>query len=224
MPKKYTISQGETIPSISFQFGFFPETIWNNPANQELKTKRQIPDVLMPGDVVSIPDLRRKDVSAASDRRHRFRRRGVPAKTRFQLFDHEMPLKNVAYSLVVGSQTRRGVTDEHGVLEQFIPPDAETGELRIEPNGPVFPLTFGRMDPISEVTGVQKRLNNLGFTCGEPDGELNEATKLALQEFQKRMKLAVTGELDDETRNQIAKIHDEKSAFPDFDVQEAVNQ
>jgi hypothetical protein len=123
----------------------------------------------------------------------------------------------VGYTMMVGSSVRKGTTDDQGFFEEFIPPDAADGELRIEPNGPVYPLTFGRMDPISELIGVQKRLNNLGFSCGVPDGELNDDTRVALGEFQKRMKMPVTGLLDDDTRARIEQIHDRKSEFPPDD-------
>jgi hypothetical protein len=215
LAKTHVVAQGDTIPSIAFLYGFFPDTIWNDPQNAALKTKRETPDVLFPGDAVWVLDPRLKWDAAATDRRYRFRRRGVPARTRFQLFDNEAVLGNVPYTLTVDGKARQGVTDGEGVLEEFIPPNAQTGELRIEPDGPAYALNFGRMDPITETTGVQKRLNNLGFFCGKPDGELNEATKTALREFQERVGLAATGDLDFDTRRQLAAIHDRRSAFPD---------
>src|SRR5262245_56365063 len=118
MARLYVVKQGDTIPSIAFQFGFFPETVWNDPANAELKAKRKIPDVLLPGDEVSVPDLRQKKVTAAVNRRHVFQRRGVPAKTRFQLFDNETPMAKTGYTLTAGPIVRKGTTDGQGFLEE----------------------------------------------------------------------------------------------------------
>src|SRR6185436_7645457 len=124
MPTEHEIQQGETIASIALRYGFFPDTIWNDGANAELKRKRQDPHVLLPGDVVSVPDLRLKEVSRADKARHRFRRKGVPKELRIQLANEHGPIANMGYQLDIEGKLVKGKTDGDGVLKQPIPLDA----------------------------------------------------------------------------------------------------
>ncbi len=85
MAERHTVSQGECIDSIALEHGFFAETIWLHPDNEELKALRKDPNVLQPGDVVVIPDLRPRTEARATEGTHRFKRKGVPGlvKLRF---------------------------------------------------------------------------------------------------------------------------------------------
>ena len=72
MPINHQVKQGDCISSIAFENGFFPDTIWNHPSNAELKKKREDPHVLLPGDMVFIPDKRPKEVSEPTNQVHKF--------------------------------------------------------------------------------------------------------------------------------------------------------
>jgi hypothetical protein len=84
MPR-HVVRSGECIESIATGHGFFWETIWNLPDNEALRTAREEPTILRPGDEVVIPDKRRKDESGATEQRHRFRRKGVPVVLRLRI-------------------------------------------------------------------------------------------------------------------------------------------
>ena len=60
--KAHQVEQGECLSSIAYECGFFPDTIWNHPQNAELKRKRNNPNALMLGDIISVPDKRIKEV------------------------------------------------------------------------------------------------------------------------------------------------------------------
>jgi peptidoglycan hydrolase-like protein with peptidoglycan-binding domain len=60
---------------------------------------------------------------------------------------------------------------------------------------------------VAETSGVQQRLNNLGFNAGSEDGEMNDATRKALAAFQKAAKLPETGEADAATLGKLASLH-----------------
>jgi N-acetylmuramoyl-L-alanine amidase len=81
----HTVTQGECISSIAERYGLFWETVWNHPNNAELRQQRENPNVLRPGDVVFVPERREKLESGATDTRHRFLKKGVPAKLRLRL-------------------------------------------------------------------------------------------------------------------------------------------
>jgi N-acetylmuramoyl-L-alanine amidase len=132
--------------------------------------------------------------------------RGVPAKLRLVVEYEDMPVSNADYLLVLDGSTRKGKTDEQGLLELYIPPDAAQGVLEIE--GLRFDLQLGALDPGSEDVGIQQRLANLGFYHGELDGKIGPVTRKAISDFQDRTGLPVTGELDDTTRQKLLHRHD----------------
>jgi len=70
MPTEHVIRQGECILSIATQYGHKWETIWDAPENKELKKERKHPGVLLPGDKISIPDIKLKSASLATGSRH----------------------------------------------------------------------------------------------------------------------------------------------------------
>jgi hypothetical protein len=85
MPMDYQVNSGDCISSVAFNHGFFWETLWNHGDNSELKSKRKDPNILKEGDVVHIPDLTLKEESCATENRHRFKLKGVPAKLKLRL-------------------------------------------------------------------------------------------------------------------------------------------
>lgn len=206
---KYTVKQGECIDSIAFKHGHFWETLWNLSENTELKQKRKDPNVLFPGDEVFIPDKREKTESGATEQRHRFRKKGVPAKLRLVFKIEHEPRANERYWLSVDDGPFQTDTlDETGLLEVSIPPNAAKAHVfvgeGVRKTEHVFKL--GNVDPISKPSGIQSRLANLGYPC-EHETHLGETTRSALREFQKDHGLNASGELDDATQNALKKAH-----------------
>jgi Putative peptidoglycan binding domain len=214
MPTEHEVEEGDSVISLSEEYGFFANTIWNDPDNAELKKKRKDMNILMPGDVVVIREKRLKEVEKPTAKQHVFRRKGIPALYRLQVFDVEKPRANQQYRLTVDGQLYEGRTDAHGVLQQYIPANSRDGELVIGPDEFRALLQFGYLDPINELSGVQKRLNNIGYDCGEADGQLNPQTKSALRDFQRRFELPQTGEPDESTLAQLEELHDYPTEFP----------
>jgi hypothetical protein len=209
----YVVEPGDTLASIAQATGHFWETIWNHPSNAELKSKRR-PEVLLPGDRVSIPERVPKSVSCATGRRHVFRRRGVPVQIRFVIRDDsDRRFSGRKYELVVGSKTYQGDTGEQGEVVEWVEPAAREGRLTVWLAEPGFPetvvrtLRIGYVNPIESLSGIQARLNNLGFSCGAEDGELNPPTQAALRQFQEKSGLPATGEPDDPTRARLREEH-----------------
>ncbi len=69
------MKEGETLPSIADQYGFFWETLWNHPGNEGLRKKRKDPASIFPGDIVHIPDRSLKTESCVTGQVHRFRKK-----------------------------------------------------------------------------------------------------------------------------------------------------
>jgi Putative peptidoglycan binding domain/LysM domain len=210
----YRVKKGECVSSIAFELGFLPKTIWNDPSNFQLKQKRKDPNILFPGDELNIPEKEIAEYSRPTDNLHQFRVAGTSTICRLQVFDGEQPRANQKYTLVVEGRRFSGVTDWQGKLEHPIRPDAQKGSLTIGPDQMSYDLQFGYLDPVTEVSGLQGRLNNLGYYSGEMTGEMNEDTRIALRAFQCRFQLQETGELDAVTIAKLEGIHDRVSPFP----------
>lgn len=209
---RYEVQQGDTLTSIAFRFGFFPDSLWTLPENEALRTLRQHGDILMPGDVLVIPDAQPAELAKSTSQRHRFKRRGVPARLRLQFLRDDGPIASAPYTLIVDGRETTGLTDSEGVLDTFVAPDARSGEIRLD--NEVYALQLGTLDPVSELSGVKKRLNNLGWFCGDPDAPADALLERALRQFQERMQLPVTGEADDATREQLRRLHDVPGTLP----------
>jgi Putative peptidoglycan binding domain/LysM domain len=198
MTTPYKVKAGDCLSSIAYEQGFFPDTLWNHPDNSELKQNRKDPNVLMPGDVVSIPDKALKEASKPAGQKHRFKKKGVPAKLKVCLMKKGKPRKNEKFRLIIDGIPVEGTTDGKGFVEKPLPPNARQGKLIVGEgaNKEVYLLQFGQVDPIDTDTGVAGRLQNLGYSVGEDLAG-------ALRKFQANNKLEVTGTINDATRNKL---------------------
>jgi hypothetical protein len=207
----YTVKQGECLESIAKQHGYFWQTLWDHPRNADLRQRRKDPDVVFPGDVVHIPERSEKSEPGATELRHKFRRKGVPSRLRIALKDEDdEPRAGLPYTLVIDGQVLSGTTDGDGALQHPIPPNAQRGTLTVRPPDDEeehYDLQLGHMDPVTETSGVQARLNNLGFDCGKVDGLLSPRTQEALRAFQAKHRLETTGKPDEATQQKLKDEH-----------------
>jgi hypothetical protein len=215
MPISYTIQEGDSVIALSDKYGLLADTIWNDGANSALREKRPDMNVLMPGDVVVIPDKRPRMEKRPTAAQHKFKRKGIPALFRLQVYNMHIPRANQSYTLTVDGGKYTGTTDGQGIVQQFLPATCKSGQLVIGDDNFTIRLQFGHLDPISELSGVQKRLKNLGYDCGAPDGKMNDATRSALLRFQRENGLTESGQADDDTKNMLDSIHNDPYAYPD---------
>jgi len=75
----------------------------------------------------------------------------------------------------------------------------------------VFTIKIGHVDPLSEgFRGIQSRLNNMGFFCGDEDDELGDKTRAALRLFQNLHELdLITDEAEEVHDVTMEKIREE---------------
>lgn len=208
--RMWTVRPGDCLSSIAAETGHFWHTLWNHSANAELKRRRGDPNVLLPGDAVFIPAKRQKTESGSTDQHHKFLRRGEPAWLDLKLVDADGPRANKPYTLKVAGRTRAGKTDAQGRIHEPLPGSARRAVLLV--GSDVYHLQLGHLDPVDEITGVQARLNNLGFQCGPVDGVLGPRTLAALNQFRAHVGLPAADEVDDPTLKKLRDEHDAMSA------------
>lgn len=213
MPITHTVEEGDCVSSLASDFGLLRETIWNHPQNQALKNLRKDPNILLPGDLVFIPDVSPKELSVPSDEAHVFKTKCQREILRIVIEDEEgNPRAGAKYSLEFGNVVKKGTLGSDGLMSITISAKAKeasltVGDAKDEHGIQEYRLFLGHLDPISDLRGVQQRLNNLGFDCGPVDGMMGPLTQAALARFQDYMNIEPTGELDDQTRSALQADH-----------------
>ena len=187
----HPVRQGECLSSIGWRYGLEAKDLHVHPANSDLKAKRPYPNILAPGDVVEI-ELKQKWAPAATERLNSFVLKRPKVKFRIVLLNpREEPYQGKRFELTVGGKKRVGKTAASGLIECDIPAQEQSGHLRVwldddDPEPHIDKdLAIGHLDPIDHVTGVQARLENLGYGC-TANGEVDEATLIALRRFRAR--------------------------------------
>lgn len=211
----YTVQQGDCMASIAKEQGFFWQDLWDLPENLELKVLRKDPYVLFPGDQVFIPELRAAEWPRVTDKMHKFVLKGTKERLRIVFTDdNDEPMVNLPYTLEVetvngGDKMKfKGKTNSAGAIEQPIPPNAWKGYAGVGEgeNRREFWIGLGKIDPATEISGIQGRLMDLGFFTGPVDGELGPHTTTALLLFQEKYRLSPSGKNDDATQAQLEKL------------------
>jgi hypothetical protein len=209
---RYKVQENDCIASIAFQYGFDPNTLWNHPENEELKTQRKDPHILYPGDEVFVPDKETRQEARPTDQKHVFRRKAVPARFRIRFVVDGNPQANEPFRIDFDTATVEGKTDANGVIDLPISPKTRRVKLTVGKPGAllVYDLALGSLDPIDSPLGVKKRLSNLGFPCSLENDKMDESTSAAIAAFQRYINHPnVTGEMDDLTKQTLQDLHDQ---------------
>lgn len=216
MAIEHVIEQGECIATLAERHGHRMATLWDHPRNAELKALRGNPYVLHIGDVVFVPDIRKRVEVCPTDARHRFRRHDVPEKFRLQLLDDDEPIKNTPYVFEIGKDRREHQTTAQGWVEEWVPPSATKATLTfVPPRDPadpkdlvieplIYEILLGALAPPDTESGARARLLALSYleeegAQGPPDTEDQDEYRLALATLQSEHELDITGELDPPT-------------------------
>ncbi len=215
MEIEHAVAQGECLSSIAAHYKVADwHTIYGHSRNSEFRRKRPNPHCILPGDKLWVPISEPRHITKPTEHLHPFRTQDPLVLLRLIIRDEaDRPFASTRFSLKVGSRTFNGTTNEQGALEQVVPVTETDAELRLlfpGPGGGVFvqwSLKIGHLDPIEEMSGLQCRLNNLGFGCGEVDGLIGPLTRTALRSFQCEYDLPETGEPDERTRSALLAHH-----------------
>jgi Putative peptidoglycan binding domain len=209
--KTHTVQQGECTASIAFENGFFADTLWNAPENKDLRDLRKDLHVLLPGDVVQIPDLRPKVETCATDQVYRFRRKGVPDVLKLQFLENGDPRVGIPWELKIDGVSFKGKTDDKGFVSQSLLPDAKEAVLTLSPGDDKpdeqYTIQLRHLDPVAQISGQQARLKNLGFFDHPVDGQSSPDFEQAVRSFQAANKIEPTGKVDDDTAKALQSAH-----------------
>jgi hypothetical protein len=208
----HTVKQGECLSSIAAKYGFGGwKALYEHPSNAALKQKRSNPHMLFPGDVVAIPEKQKKQASVKT---------GASLKLSVSVPKRELNLTlsgpdgavlaNEPYSVEGEDVFLAGQTDGSGKLSIQLP--ALVPSVVIDAGGHCWEVKLGALNPTEStadqgVSGAQARLRNLGFNPGPADGELGPRTCGALQAFERKNGLDVTGKPEGKTLEKLKELH-----------------
>jgi len=195
MTQQHTVAQGETLLRIARQYGYKTSTaLYNHPSNAEFRALRPDPNLIYPGDVITIPPKKEKFMPLRANSLNTFVVQNE--KQYFRL--------KVAYDdgddITVNVLCIDTVLQSDGLIEvELNNNDALTGNvdlyLKAGETTPTksFAVQIGNLDPIDTLSGVQGRCNMLGFNCGKVDGVMGEKTRIGVKEFKYQHELDVDG-------------------------------
>jgi hypothetical protein len=180
----YVIRQGDTLAKVAHKLGFDAMTVWNDDANKDLRTLRPDPDILFPTDVLYVPEskspvmhaLKTGQINSFTSTEPTF-----PIKIRFV----DPPMANRSFIVAELPELTGLTTHADGSLSIDVP--VTLGMLTLQFDGAKKPLVFnvGHTDPLTTVSGVFQRLQNLGHIDSDllPDAVSVDVVRRGLLEF-----------------------------------------
>ncbi|MBN2035036.1 MAG: hypothetical protein JW836_17355 [Deltaproteobacteria bacterium] len=186
-----SIKSGECISSIAVREGIKWKDVWEHPDNDKLKRTREHPNILLPGDKVTVPKKKQKQAAKQDQKRHRMRMKGVPGILRLRFTKYGRPRKGDAYRLDVDGYVRQGgKLDDDGSFEAKIWPGARTATIRLGKDQDnlveKFEYKLGWIAPANEPLGIQTRLWNLNYYHGKLTSDFDKETERALLRFMQK--------------------------------------
>jgi hypothetical protein len=213
-PAIHTVRQDECVTKLADRFGFTPSTIWN--ANADLASARASMNILAPDDRLTIPMRTPRVEPALVAHRYTVKRLEAMTWLRIRFLDVNGNARSeVPYLLSIERQCERPFADiaerttSEGFVIQRIPADTSTARITLDGDEEqeIYLVHLSRLDPASVPRGIQARLNNLGYGCGEEDGEFGPATRRAIRYFQQDQLLTPSGEADAATVAFLVRLH-----------------
>lgn len=189
MSTEHIVLEGEHLAGIAAEHGFHGiDAIWNHPENKELKDLRKNPNILLAGDRVVIPEAASKEEVAATQKRTVFTLAGLGLELHAKVVDQGFVAFSGDVELKAGGTTTP-MKANGDVFEGFLDPSVKQATLQFpvsktERKRPPITLEPGRLDPLETLSGVQQRLNNLGYFAGFVKTAATDEKKLDPQDLQ----------------------------------------
>ncbi len=160
----YVICKGDYLLKLAHQFGFDADTVWNDPSNAALTQLRPDPNILFAGDVLYIPDQLGKSVPSFSVEPGSTNNfvTVVPTVTVTLTFS-DSRCASQACTVAELPELTGLTTDSTGLLNLTLPVSIDTYTINFTDAGLSFPCGLGLLDPITTLSGIVQRLQNLGY-------------------------------------------------------------
>ena len=208
----YVVRQGDHLKKIAQARGFDPDKVWNDSNNDRLRAQRKTYNVLLPGDVIHLPVVKREFLPIKLGAVNTFTAAVLRCKISHAVIVDGKPLAGTLYRVTDPSGVPLappGTTDGNGVASFDVAASTSEAWLRFE-GGRTLRLALGHLDPAECASGCLQRLRHLGYLPLAGEGDLAEFTSdewvaFALRAFQRDQNLGETGALDSATAAKLAE-------------------
>ncbi|MFP2923851.1 peptidoglycan-binding domain-containing protein [Pyxidicoccus sp. 3LG] len=205
----YSVKPGEGVDKIALRVGHLPETLWNDPANQNLRNARKGRNLLAPNDPLYIPPRQQVSLDASVGYHYVLRLSGGMSRLRLRLAVGFEPQDGVAYLLEIpDAPSQSDTTKNGGYIDTWVPTQTTRVTLVLQGGNLRIDLPIDTLLPLGDDRGVQQRLRNLGYPCAATDGTFDDAAKAVLHRFQDGVSLPRSDTLDDNVRKTLFALHD----------------
>jgi hypothetical protein len=209
----YVIRQGDHVPKLAAKMQFDAEAIWLHPQNATLRSRRMDMHILCPGDVLYVPEPpSRRWLSVTVGAMNRFVATVPTVALKVTFADAGRPLASKPCRVRELSNLGDLTTNGAGQLAFQAPVTTEILTIEFPTARLVHELHVGHLDPVTELSGVFQRLQNLGYTSIDPRSigvDLDEdSIRDPVARFQSDQgDSAPSGDIDDETRKNLETAH-----------------
>jgi hypothetical protein len=174
----YVIRQGDYLLSLAHQFGFNPDSVWNDDKNAKLRQLRPDPNILLAGDVLYIPDQNGKKAAThalATGTTNTFVSDAPTVTVSMHFLDDYMASQ--PFTVQELPNLAGLTTDGEGRVTFSVPVTLATATLSFQAVSRIISAKLGGLDPIDTLSGVFQRLQHLGYVDA---GEIFDDTNLDL--------------------------------------------
>jgi hypothetical protein len=224
-PKVHVVKEHERMSSIADLYGFKDYHALYMAQTQEFRDKRPNPEILMPGDNITLVEkvdaklpakdktkLKYEDDTALPEIRIHLQIGGKPFAKKDLTIVYQLP--HAPGGMYAGKVT----TDDKGIAKFKIDPRVAWMYLYSDKPKVRFALDLGTLRPAAEAGGVEQRLDNLGYrvrvgpigaSVGPAAKEAQERlVKKAVQRFQEDHSQYPNGKVDAAFRAALVKAHE----------------
>lgn len=204
--KPYVVNQGDHLVNIAFRLGIDADETWNHPRNAELRARRH-PNILAPGDILFIPTSSRQSLPFIQGAKNRYTA-SIPCTTlRITFQTAGKAISDEPFEVEGLGRPFSGKSDGAGLVNIEVPAHVQQIDIHFTRLELVFPVLIGHMDPVDELSGVRKRLEQLGYYQGFEHIEADIRDRLAIESFQRKCGIEATGTLDDATKTALVEAY-----------------
>lgn len=212
--RPYIVRQGDHLARLAYVHGFDAAEVWSHERNAELREMGRKPELLAAGDILYLPIKPKEGLAFSAGTSNRYQARVPTVNVSLAFKDADRVLADEPYEVhglgTDGSagQTEERKTDADGKVQLELPVTTREVTIVFPRQNVAYEVRVGDMDPASEMSGIQKRLENLGYLPRDRESASEGAyLHAAIAEFQKRHGLSPTGTLDDATSNLLKDEH-----------------
>ncbi len=199
--KKKVVRPGDCIIKYAYEAGVPVNRIVTEADNAELMAQRETPNILLPGDEVTVPEKELKSEPVETEQRHVFVRREEKAEIRIKIHELGRPRANEPFHVMIGDKRFEGdppQTDDDGLVVCQVPPNTGKATIVIGEYEDEYEVRLGHIDPIDSVSGMHGRLENLALYHSGINAPWNAESAEAMSDFLRRNDPAL---LEQDTRN-----------------------